>query len=300
MALALEQIGLEAGKSFRFLSWTDNLSEVVQCRADGTRVRLAGAGEQWHFHPEYELALVTEGKGRRFVGDHMENFTSPDLVLIGPNLPHCWSGLQESSGFAVQFVLDSDHPIGQLDEMRALEAILEKSNYGIRFTGSVVQRVEQSMRALANQSMLARLANFIGILAELSTAPESDRILLSGTNLSLNLQDQHMTAISRAVGFILNNLKEEIGIENLLKVTHMSKPTFSRHFKNHTGRSLTTFLNEVRIVNAKRLLAETNEPITDIAFSSGFRNLSHFNVQFRRSSGESPSEFRKRSGADEP
>ncbi len=300
MALALEQIGLEAGKSFRFLEWTDNLSDIVQCRADGTRVRLAGAGERWHFHPEYELALVTEGKGRRFVGDHMENFTAPDLVLIGKNLPHFWAGLQESSGFAVQFVLDSDHPIGQLDEMRALKAIIEKSSYGIRFTGPVVWRIEQLMRALASQSMLDRLANFIEILAELSTIPEHNQIRLSGTNLSLNRQNQNTSAISRAVGFILNNLEEEIRINDLLEITHMSKPTFSRHFKSHTGRSMTTFLNEVRIVNAKRLLAETNKPITDIAHTSGFRNLSHFNVQFRRSSGESPSEFRKRSKVGEP
>jgi RNA polymerase sigma factor for flagellar operon FliA len=38
-----------------------------------------------------------------------------------------------------------------------------------------------------------------------------------------------MAAISRAVSFILNNLEEEIGIDKLLKVTNMSKPTFSRH-----------------------------------------------------------------------
>ncbi len=298
MALALEQIGLEPGKSFRFLAWTDNLSDVVQCRADGSRVKLAGAGERWHFHPEYELVLVTEGKGKRFVGDHVENFQSPDLVLIGPNLPHCWSDLRESSGFAVQFVLDLDRPMGQLDEMRALETTLQDSNFGIRFTGSVVQRIEHSMRAIADQSMLGRLANFIDVLGELSTAPEHDQTRLSGTNLTLSHQDQHMAAISRAVGFILINLEEEIGIDDLLKVTHMSKPTFSRHFKSHTGRSMTTFINEVRIVNAKRLLAETNESITDIAHSSGFRNLSHFNVQFRRSSGESPRDFRKHSSGD--
>ncbi|MDE0597514.1 MAG: AraC family transcriptional regulator, partial [Roseibacillus sp.] len=250
MSLALEQIGMEPGKSFRFLAWTDNLSDVVQCRADGSRKKLAGVGDRWHFHPEYELTLITEGKGKRFVGDHVENFTAPDLVLIGPNLPHCWSDLRESSGFAIQFVLDSNHPMGQLDEMCALETTLQDSNFGIHFTGSVVQRIETLMWAIADQSKLARLANFIGVLAELSDAPEHERLRLCGNNLKLPHHVQHMAAISRAVSFILNNLEEEIGIDKLLKVTNMSKPTFSRHFKSHTGRSLTTFLNEVRIVNA--------------------------------------------------
>ena len=296
MALALEQIGLEPRKSFRFLTWTDNLSDIVRCRADGSRLKLAGRGDQWHFHPEYELTLVSKGKGKCFVGDHVENIQSPDLVLIGPNLPHCWSDLGTSSGFALQFVLDSNHPLGQLHEMRALETMLQDANFGIRFTGPVVQRIEHAMRALANLPMLGRLAKFIEVLAELADVPKHEQIRLSDSNLMLIHQEQNMPVISHAVSFILNNLEKEIGINDLLEVTRMSKPTFSRHFKSHTGRSLTAFLNEVRIVNAKRLLAETNESITEIAFASGFRNLSHFNVQFRRSSAESPRDYRKRSG----
>ncbi len=295
MTLALEQIGLEPRKSFRFLTWTDNLSDVVRCRADGSRVKLVGRGDRWHFHPEYELTLITKGDGKRFVGDHVENFQSPDLVLIGPNLPHCWPDLGLSSGFALQFVLDSNHPLGQLHEMRALETMLHDSNFGIRFAGPVVTRMEHAMRTLASLPMLDRLAKFIGVLAELAAVPKHEQIRLSHSNLMLVHQEQNMPVISRAVSFILSNLEKEIGINDLLEVTHMSKPTFSRHFKSHTGRSLTTFLNEVRIVNAKRLLAETKDSITDIAYASGFNNLSHFNVQFRRSSAASPRDYRKRS-----
>ncbi len=295
MALALEQIGLEPGKSFRFLTWAHNLSDVVQCRADGEDVQLVGKGDRWHFHPEYELALIANGKGKRFVGDHVENFQSPDLVLIGPNLPHCWSDMGTSSGFALQFVLDSNHPLGQLHEMRALETMLHHSNFGIRFVGPVLQRIEHTMRTLASLPLLDRLAKFIGVLAELSAVPKHDQILLSDSNLMLDHQEHHAPGISLAVSFILSNLEKKIVINDLLEVTHMSKPTFSRHFKSHTGRSLTAFLNEVRIVNAKRLLVETNDSITDIAFASGFNNLSHFNVQFRRSSAESPRDYRKRS-----
>ncbi len=296
MALALEQIGIDPGKSFRFLAWSDNLSEVVQYRADGSRLRLTGVGERWHFHPEYELTLITKGRGKRFVGDHVANFTAPDLVLIGPNLPHCWSGLRDSSGYALQFHLDSDHPLGQLDEMRELEAIVREAPAGIHFTGAVVERIEATLSVISRRAMLSRFAKFIEVLGELATAPSSERHRLCETGLTLNQHDHHMTAISRAVGHILRNLDCEIDLEDLLRVTNMSKPTFSRHFKRHTGRPFTTFLNEVRVVNAKRLLAETALPITDIAHESGFRNLSHFNVQFRKTSQESPSEYRRRTG----
>ena len=44
----------------------------------------------YHFHEEFELTYILHGKGKRYVGSHMEDFSSGDLVLLGPNLPHCW------------------------------------------------------------------------------------------------------------------------------------------------------------------------------------------------------------------
>jgi len=44
----------------------------------------------YHFHAEYELTSILKGTGKRYAGSHMEDFVSGDLVLLGPNLPHCW------------------------------------------------------------------------------------------------------------------------------------------------------------------------------------------------------------------
>src|ERR1700748_3951541 len=45
---------------------------------------------RWHFHPEYEIQLITTTSGKYFVGDHIGDFAPGNLVMTGPNLPHNW------------------------------------------------------------------------------------------------------------------------------------------------------------------------------------------------------------------
>src|ERR1700753_4104883 len=45
---------------------------------------------RWHFHPEYEIHLITATTGKFFVGDHIGNFAPGNLAMVGSNLPHNW------------------------------------------------------------------------------------------------------------------------------------------------------------------------------------------------------------------
>jgi AraC family transcriptional regulator len=72
----------------------------------------------------------------------------------------------------------------------------------------------------------------------------------------------------------------------------MSYFHFSRAFKQSMGMSPTNFIAERRIERAKRLLQETELPISEIALRAGFSSQSHFTTSFHRVAGATPKAFR--------
>jgi AraC-like DNA-binding protein len=158
--------------------------------------------------------------------------------------------------------------------------------------------VARLMAQTAEAAGLQRLGLFLELSGVLAEAPERDRRYLSRQAFSLSAPAEKQEAIRRAVSYILANHAEPVRLEDLLKVTGMSRPTFARQFKEHAGKSFSSFLNQVRIQAVCRALQETNLQITEIALSHGFRQLSFFNRLFRREIGCPPSRYRAQFGEE--
>jgi AraC family transcriptional regulator len=94
--------------------------------------------------------------------------------------------------------------------------------------------------------------------------------------------------------FIRENLMQPLTIDELADVAGISKRHFQRVFRQSVGVTPYHFLLTMRIEEAKRRLARPAETITDIAFNSGFSHTQHFSAYFRKMTGFSPSEYRKR------
>ena len=74
---------------------------------------------------------------------------------------------------------------------------------------------------------------------------------------------------------------------------HMSDSAFSQFFKKYTNKSFTHFLVDLRIGHACKLLLESEEPISQICFDSGFNNIANFNRLFKKNRKCTPMDFRK-------
>ena len=101
--------------------------------------------------------------------------------------------------------------------------------------------------------------------------------------------------LRRAIEYISDQLEQEgeIALAVVAEEVGMSYYHFSRAFKQSMGLSPINYITRQRMERAKRLLAETELPIAEIALRAGFSSQSHFTTSFRRLAGVTPSSFRR-------
>ena len=259
----------------------------------------------WHYHPEYELTLILNSSGQRLVGNGIADYGPGDLVLIGPNLPHSWrSGPVESkvrevhSAVVVQFrhgfLGDS---FFDLEEMRGVGRMLERSSSGLAFSHTRSGRqVAESLAALLLQPPAKRLSTLLGALVEL--AEEQDAQVLSTGKLKPICRVADQRRIDDICLYLNQNFAQEIDFSKLSDRFHMDQAALCRFFKKSTGRTMTEYVNELRVGAAAQLLIDTDESILEICFRVGFGNYSNFNRQFKRVKGFGPRVLRQEFAPD--
>lgn len=102
--------------------------------------------------------------------------------------------------------------------------------------------------------------------------------------------------IEKAKAYMRANQEKEIGRMEVAEAVHLNPDYLSRLFKSETGRSVIEYLLELRMEEAKKLLVETKEQVSEIAVKVGYSDISYFTKQFKKFFGISPREYRKREG----
>lgn len=248
----------------------------------------------WHFHPELELVYVDKGQGKRHIGNHLSYFHNSQLLLIGANLPH--HGFSDrlttkGSETIIQFKPDF---LGErffyLPETKPIGELFDKAKSGVLFRPEIRKTVGPKIKKIINYSGFERILLFLEILMDLSRSKEYDLLNVKGFAFETTIQGSNR--IDRIYKHINQNFYQEISLDEISDIASMTVPSFCRYFKRSTGKTFTRFVNEYRIVQARRLLTETSKGITDICYECGFNNFSHFNKLFKEFTGKSASQYR--------
>jgi YesN/AraC family two-component response regulator len=113
-----------------------------------------------------------------------------------------------------------------------------------------------------------------------------------GYENSVDLADAER--INTVMNFVMTNYSEDIKISTIAKLISLTEASFCRYFKSKTHKTFSQFLNEVRILNACKLLVDSNMTITQICYTTGYNNISHFNRQFKLITGLTAKEYAKK------
>ncbi len=162
---------------------------------------------------------------------------------------------------------------------RILSSVLNKCSAEKPEIQSVLSEVSESMVDIYKQATLSQLIIY------------TQKLLLTIMS-SLEYGDQH-DQMKRLEDFILRNYHKQLKLEMLAEIFNYNSAYLGKLFKNHTGEYFNTYLDKVRIENAKKLLNKGLK-VYQVAEQVGFTNVDYFHNKFKKYVGSSPSTYRKK------
>lgn len=256
----------------------------------------------FHFHDTCEIVLIEEGYGKRIVGDHIEEFEEGDMVLMGPNLPHIWQtdnvfyhkrrDLRVKATviyFAPELVLSL---IAGTPEAEVITELFAKASRGLLIKHATHARMLELIAQIAASEGLKRFSLFLEAVDLLAHSEDYDCLASDHYRNPMTVKDAGR--FNDVYHFLMTNFHREIPLDEVAAVAKMAPTAFCRYFKARTQKSFVSFLQEIRISHACKLLRQDELSVLEVAMESGYNNLVNFNKCFRNITDQSPSGYRKK------
>lgn len=251
-----------------------------------------------HQHEEFELNFIQNAKGaRRVIGGHIDTIDEMELVLVGPNLQHGWFGHKCKSSeifeITIQFHRDLlDEKFLERNQMSFIRTMFQHSLRGILFSRETIENIKPRLVSLTQKTGFESVLELLSILHALSTSQDmrilSDMSFQATTTITYNSR-----RIENVMAYLNKHFDREISLLEVAKLVSMSEVAFSRFFKVRTGKTFVDTLNEIRLGHASRMLIDTTQSISEIAYRCGFNNMSNFNRIFKKKKQCTPKGFRE-------
>ncbi len=243
-----------------------------------------------HWHLEYELILVLKGKfhlsidGKKYILESGDSAWISDGVIHGGEPENC---IYECVVFDLTVLL-RDTPLCTksakdfLTHSGSYTGKLKKGSAEALLTDKIFETMEKEQNGYEWVT--------IGLLWQLMGNMMKKNMSYA---VSCNDSRRQISKIKAVLTYIRNNYDSPVTLEELSQIAGMSPRYFCRAFSSMTGKTPIAYLNYYRIECAGEYLRLTDNPITDIAMSCGFNDMSYFSKQFKRYKNLTPSQYRK-------
>ncbi|MBN1953138.1 MAG: helix-turn-helix transcriptional regulator [Bacteroidales bacterium] len=198
-----------------------------------------------------------------------------------------------------------DHPLKKSSSIRKISAI----NIGNAYTPNIGQDLSMEIYAITftrnNRKLLLSVLGIELLVFVLAFASIFLIRKLSMGKHSITIRYQPIAAAPDKKGPLdfmdvinRNFNKSELSLEFVCRETGVSQRKITTYVQTEFACNFKTYINRLRLTEAKRLLMDTDLNIGEIAFKVGFNNQSHFNRVFKEMMGSSPTEYRSKDKMD--
>ncbi|MFD2551140.1 AraC family transcriptional regulator [Bizionia sediminis] len=251
--------------------------------------------DKLHQHAEIQFSIILAGQGTLIVGDTVSFYAKNDIIILDSNMPHVFKSDKKHANpsrmLSLFFTRESFGPdFFNLEELQELKPFFNRCKHGFKVTSN-----QKAIKTLFLQLGAAtKLERFILLLKLLKLVTAANYDSLSSFVYNKKYSDNEGKRMRAVLEFTMNNYRKNISLTAVAEVSNMTKNAFCKYFKKRTNKSYFQFLNELRIENACRLMqVQPDATISEIAYQSGFNNISNFNRQFKIIKSKAPSTFRK-------
>lgn len=248
-------------------------------------------------HDFWEICYVTNGEITMCLEEKRMTVSENQLVLVSPNKKHSY--LSENGNKNQAFVICFDSFSQALDaisdrlfmpdsvQLSCMEKIMEECATTFHMNESDHLEVLSAPRFGGQQALLLQLEYLlISLVRRLSVEKNSDIVFFSDENFYADL----VNAILR---FLRENVYRKLTLNDICGKFSYSKSFICKIFKDQTGETLITCFNRLKVEEAKRMLAESTQSVTNIAGSLGFREVKYFDAIFKKHTGVAPVAYRE-------
>ncbi|WP_299046844.1 AraC family transcriptional regulator [uncultured Polaribacter sp.] len=251
--------------------------------------------DKLHQHDEIQISFIAKGNGTLLVGDNISSYIENDIFIIGSNLPHAFKSdkySQTTSKMLSLFFTESSfgNNFFGLNEFTELNRFFTESIQGLVIKNNKTEIIER-FKKLKKASKLER---FILLLEILKHIANSKSETLSRFVYDKTYSDIEGKRMRNVFDYTIENASNTIDLNTIASVANMTKNAFCKYFKKRTNKTYISFLIELRIENACKLLKNNRDlSVNEIAYQTGFNNISNFNRKFKKIKKVTPLLYRK-------
>lgn len=270
-----------------------NIQEAFKVQIDN----LPHLYNHMHQHPEIQLTLIKESHGTLIAGEYVGPFHAGDVFVIGSNQPHVFRNdekyfSKKLHAVAITVFFDEStlgNSFWQMEELKNMQQFFYLSTGGYRISGKKKKYLGEKINKISTASGIDKLIIFFEILKELETKKEM--FPLSKPLIQKNIRSYDGNRLNKVLEFTFKEYQRTVTLKEVSTLANLTPEAFCKYFKTRTRKTYISFLNEIRINHACRMLTE-DKSISNVCFESGFNNLANFNRIFKKLKKISPRKWR--------